>query len=518
MGIALSALFALWFGSGLFMIYVEFPQLTRPERIAAAPGLNFRSANLSPAEAIARLNSAAFTRFGSPSAVAIKPAERVWMAQCVRLVMLEDRPAYQIYPDNGAQPAVVFADTGEMLHGVAPEVAVAAVNRHTDSGNARYIEMLVTDQWTVSSSLNPHRPLLRIALDDAEGSEFYVSSTTGEVVRDSSRRERILNYFAAVVHWIYPTVLRRYPEAWAWTVNVLSAAGTALALSGLWVGVLRVGRRPLAPRSARQRLIRWHYLTGAIFGIVTLTWVFSGWMSMNPGGLNSPRTPTAKEAQALSGGPLAIEGFIFCPGFALSAGAVEAELLRYDGQPFYLVTSRSGAPNLVSAAAPESEPLRKPSADTLIARAGSLMPKSQIASATVLTGYDNYYYTRHPGSGEKPLPVVRIVFKDTEHTWFHLDPATGQVLERSTARNRLFRHLYNGLHSFDWWWLWSRRPLWDAVVISFCLGGLSLSVLGVALGLRRFRTALDSLRRNHSLAVAQPTICRFARTKDSASS
>jgi hypothetical protein len=86
---------------------------------------------------------------------------------------------------------------------------------------------------------------------------------------------------------------------------------------------------------------------------------------------------------------------------------------------------------------------------------------------------------------------VRVRFADTGRTWFHLDPNTGQIIDRSTRTNRVFRWLYNGLHSFDWWWLWSRRPLWDITVISFSLGGLTLSLLGVVLGVRRLRADFD---------------------------
>ncbi|PHX70996.1 MAG: hypothetical protein CK548_07820, partial [Opitutia bacterium] len=93
-----------------------------------------------------------------------------------------------------------------------------------------------------------------------------------------------------------------------------------------------------------------------------------------------------------------------------------------------------------------------------------------------------------------PLPVIRVRFADAAATWFHLDPTTGRIVNKSTSTNRLFRHLYNGLHSFDWWWLWSRRPLWDIVVLTFSLGGFSLSVLGVVLGVRRLRTEFATRR------------------------
>jgi hypothetical protein len=266
-------------------------------------------------------------------------------------------------------------------------------------------------------------------------------------------------------------------------VDIVAASGCVLAVSGLWVGVLRARRRTLAPKSTHQRLIRWHYLTGAVFGVVTLTWVFSGWMSMNPGKLNPPRTPTAAQSAALAGCAFTPENFNRLP--VLPPGTVEAELLHYDGQPLYLATARDGSTTLVPASV--GTDYRAPSIAALLARAPALLPGAPLVESRVLAGYDNYYYTRHPENGTAPLPVLRVRFGDDAATWFHLDPVTGRIVNKSTATNRVFRWLYNGLHSFDWWWLWSRRPLWDIVVITFCLGGLSLSALGVALGVRRLR-------------------------------
>jgi hypothetical protein len=283
-------------------------------------------------------------------------------------------------------------------------------------------------------------------------------------------------------------VLRQFPDAWSWVVNVVAAAGCAFAVSGLWIGVLRARRRVPAPRSTKQRLIKWHFITGGAFGVVTLTWVFSGWMSMNPAKLNPSRSPSAAEAAVLAGPALTLPEFNTLP--VLPPGTVEAELLHYDGQPLFLATARDGSTSLVPARADTT--LRAPTAASLIARAPALLPGAPLIEARVLTTYDNDYYSRHPENGTAPLPVVRVRFGDAAATWFHLDPASGRIVNRSTSTNRLFRHLYNGLHSFDWWWLWSRRPLWDITVITFSLGGLSLSLLGVILGVRRLRAKLPS--------------------------
>jgi hypothetical protein len=41
-----------------------------------------------------------------------------------------------------------------------------------------------------------------VPIDDAEGTVLYVSSTTGQVVRDTTRSERIWNWLGANLHWI----------------------------------------------------------------------------------------------------------------------------------------------------------------------------------------------------------------------------------------------------------------------------------------------------------------------------
>jgi len=490
LGIVLCAFFAAWFLSGLFMMYVEYPQLTRAERLVALPDLQFGSTALPPGDALARLQASDFATRGTPTKNLALPTaldSEPIRPDSVRLAQILGRPAY-VFTLGAAQPAVVFADDGSKLASVTSDQALDSVRTFRPGLVPRLLGTVQSDQWVVSSAMNPHRPLHHFALDDDDGTELYVSSTTGEVVRDSTRRERILNYFGAVTHYLYPHVLRQFPDTWAWVVDCIAATGCLLAFSGLWVGVLRARRRVPTARTAQQRLVRWHYLLGSAFGVVTLTWVFSGWMSMNPGKLNPPRSPTPAESLAITGRPLTPGDF---SRLVPPPGVVEADLVHYAAQPFYRATLRDGSVRLISARAEPGE-IHLPTTEALLSAARRLRPDTPIAESRVLNGYDNYYYSRNPAAAMRPLPVVRVRFTDTERTWFHLDPNTGQVIDRSTRTNRLFRWLYNGLHSFDWWWLWSRRPLWDITVITFCLGGLSLSVLGVVLGIRRLRSESKS--------------------------
>ncbi|WP_428312817.1 PepSY domain-containing protein [Hydrocarboniphaga sp.] len=497
-GIVLCAFFVLWFVSGIFMMYVEFPQLTRGERLAALPALDFSTARLSPAQALATLRAGDFGTVGTPSRnlanEVANPAAAVGEVGGIRLAMLLGRPQYIVQPRGSAQPRAVFADDGRLLPTVDADTALKIAGdfaRRAFAGRAvspQLVETVQTDQWSVSSGLNAHRPLHRIALDDADGTELYVSSSTGEVVRDSRRQERLLNYAAAVTHWLYPTVIRRYPEAWAWMVDILSGAGAALAVSGIWIGLLRWKRRPKPGKSSipYRGLMRWHHITGLAFGLFALTWVFSGLLSMNPGKINPPRSPTAAQRLVYSGKALT-PGDFAVPSF-VGVDAIEAELMHYDSRPYYLVTLRDGRTQLRPADGGAGPPAA--TAEAMLMRAAQLMPHAHLSSARVMERYDDYYFARHPENASKPLPVIRVEFDDAEHTWFHLNPASGQIIERSTRVNRVYRWLYNGLHSFDLLWLWERRPLWDIVVITFSLGGIALSLIGFVAGVKRLRIDL----------------------------
>jgi hypothetical protein len=499
-GISLCLFFALWFLSGIFMMYVEFPQLTRVERLAGTAPLDFASIRLSPADAVAKVSATDFRVRGTPSRnEPVTEDIDLDSPEAFRSVILGShlgRPAYSLYPDNGAQPRVVFADTGDVLRAVdsshalavAADFAVRAGLIHRESvSQLEHRGLVQTDQWSVSSGLNAHRPLHVIAIGDDSESVLYVSTTTGQVVRDTHGTERLLNYFGAVTHWIYPTVLRRYPDAWEWVVDILSGVGVVMAIAGMWIGVLRwrFRRREGQPRIPYKGLMRWHYISGALFGLVAITWVFSGLMSMNPGSINPSRSPTDAQREIFAGAPLSVRDYVLPASGTLPSDVREIELLQHLGRPLLEATRHTGEVILFSADAQGD--VVEPSLQGLLQLAPQLMPGVAVAQQAVLTRYDDYYYTRHPERGEKRLPIIRIEFADDARTWFHINVHTGQVIERSTATNRLFRWLYNGLHSWDILWLWERRPLWDIAVISFSLGGLALSIIGVIAGVRRLR-------------------------------
>jgi hypothetical protein len=109
----------------------------------------------------------------------------------------------------------------------------------------------------------------------------------------------------------------------------------------------------------------------------------------------------------------------------------------------------------------------------LLGAAAAAMPGAAMEDAVWLGAYDAYYYDRY---GMRSLPVLRVRYSDPNGTWLYFDPQHGQVVMKQERLSRLNRWLYNGLHSFDFPFLYYSRPLWDIVLILLSVGGIAISV------------------------------------------
>ena len=329
----------------------------------------------------------------------------------------------------------------------------------------------------------------------------YVSSATGEVVRDATRTERLWNYAGAWIHWLYPFRGNVFDRYWTDIVNWLSIAGIVLALTGTVVGVLRWrftgARYKSGSRSPYPSgMMKWHHTTGLLFAAVTITWVFSGLMSMNPWKLFDSGAPPLRTA-AMHGGPLQLaNGAPLASVQALLAQATpnvrELRWVRAAGHTVVQAWSPSGVATLLDATTAAHHAI----APRELTAAAARLVDAPVQEVQTLNAYDLHYYDRAPhtmgGGADKPLPVWRVVFADPHATWVHIDPRTGTVLGRTDTHRRTSRWLFSMLHSWDWLPLLERRPLWDVVLIVLSLGGTALSVTGVVVGWRRLRVKARS--------------------------
>jgi hypothetical protein len=486
LGIPLSFLFVVWFASGIAMIYVGgMPALSPDQRLEHLPDLDLAAVQITPADAAKR-------------ALDESPTE-------VKLYSVLGRPAYSV------DGATVFADDGTTLAPLEREAARQVAARFTGApeSSVRFVRTVERpDQWTLQ--LGRELPLEKFTVDDGRGTEVYVSPETAMVVLATTARARAFAWVATIPHWFYFASLRTNPQLWTRTIVWSAELGCVLAALGLVLGVVQFRKsKPfrLSKSIRYQGWMRWHYILGAVFGVFALTWVFSGLLSMEPfdwtnaEGLRVPRT-------ALSGGPLEVSRFGPFDATAwapLRAGRAlkEIELRRIQDRPYYVARFTS-APlpdakrerlhqpyDVAGRAQPDSElvdaatlvPRREPfSVESLLDRLEAAVPGTAIAAPDLLADYDSYYYSRNR---EAPLPVLRVKFADPLETWVYVDPSQSQLLATVHRLNRVERWLYNGLHSLDFAFWYSKRPLWDIGMIVLCAGALVSSAIGLCLGVKR---------------------------------
>lgn len=482
-GIILSVLFGLWYFSGFVMMYMGYPELTQEERLAWMPPLPVEKVAIEPADAVADAG--------------IKGD-----LEKVLLTTVLNRPAY-LLQDTDGQWYTVFADNGELFISTSPDEAIQVVQASFPQQSAHYEGAIDVDQWTLSGGLDPHRPLHKVSLDDGRGTELYLSNVTGQIVRDTNRLERGWNWLGTVIHWIYPTVLRKHANLWVDIVIYVSLAGLLVIVTGAVVGTLRMrfkrrykGGR-MTPYTGVQR---WHHIFGMTAGITVLTFLFSGLMSMNPWGVFDSRQSFGEQQARFYGGGLSKANSLVLPQGLSQLASNNKPLKEIEwrkvGENEFVWASSSLQDRQVISLATNFELDKK-----VLAVAPRLIPNAEIVSTEVLNRHDSYYYSHH--DDYRPLPVARVKFNDPENTWFHLDLTSGELLNRQTRSDRVERWLYSGLHSLDFPFLINNRPLWDIVVLLLGSVGFFFSVTSLIIGCRRLWGVRSSPpSRQDKLAVA----------------
>ena len=466
LGVAFCLFFAMWFATGIVMHFVPFPALTEAERLAG----------------LLPLDPAALRAAPRAAAVAATLPDAVR----VRLIARHDGPVFVVEHAAGitAVRAADLAPAAVRTGNLAVTLAAAHARQRGMPANAiRFMELADYDQWTVSNGLDAHRPLYRLALGDPAGTEFYVSSATGEIVRDTTAHQRGWNYAGSVLHWVYPTVLRSHWRVWDATVWTLSLGATIAAISGGVVGLLRlriVRRRVASPFRGWQA---WHHWLGLGCLVFVLTWIFSGWLSMDHSRLFSNGQLTASETAAFADSSVWKKDLPAAPPFAAGqtreiewfafAGRIyRRERLTLESQQLAVVGENARPGGMFLEAAD-------------IARVAHRLG-SNCAPAIRVTPGDHY-----PAASTLPdAPVYRIVCGSV---WFQVDGANGAPLEKLDGSRRAYRWLYQALHTLDFPALSARPRLRTAAIVLLCGLGTLFSVTAVVIGWRRLRNRRASL-------------------------
>jgi uncharacterized iron-regulated membrane protein len=466
-GIATCLLFAMWFISGLVMMYVPFPRLTDGERLAALPVIAWNKVQLAPDRAMAIAGVAHYPRD-------------------LRLSMMDDLPVYRLTPWEGAAVTISTTD-GSIIDHITADRALAIAGHHPQAVQPQLLGTVTRDQWSVTARFDPLRPFYLIGLGDPEGTELYVSSRSGAIALDTTRQERVWNWLGSIPHWIYPTVLRKDGPLWRQVVLWISGVCMIVAVTGFWIGILRLrltrryARGTVSPFRGWQA---WHHIAGLIGGIFVFTWMFSGWLSLNPGGAFAGRGITRDIAAGYSGhdGPDIVGGFRSAPSIPVA----EARFVWIGGRRLMMLDDKDGRHTLSEPATGAPAALLR---DQIIEAARHAVPAAMTFWREI-DQPDAYWYTLHDN---RQFPVLRIGFEDAVHTWLHISPDTAEILDRTDDGGRTYRWLFDALHRMDFPLLLRYKPMRDVVVWLLSLVGAIVSISGVVIGWRRLR--LQRLRR-----------------------
>jgi uncharacterized iron-regulated membrane protein len=489
-GIVMSMMFFLWFASGIVMMYVEYPELTERERVNASSLLELKAINTSFSDIQDQILSE----------LAINQLD---------LLSVLGRPAYKLtFADNSK--TIIYADNGNTLKDIQPSDAEKIATLYAQNSGlasqinaSEYLASIEMDQWTVYGGFNQHRPLHKVSLNNIEGTILYISSSTGEVLRDTHRWERMWNWVGSTIHWIYPMQLRKHSNLWVNVVIVISIAGIISVASGTIVGFLRLRLKrhykngSVTPYTGIQKL---HHLLGITFTLFITMFIVSGLFSMNPFGIFNNKTSSVEQINRYTGGTYNVTEFErnlknLNDNADKIQGIKELSWQMLGGEGL-LIAKRENSNNSLNplriVTNLNAEELEQKTRNAI----SQLLPDSELVKLDKITEYDNYYYTTH--NRYMPLPVYRARFSDTESTWYYIDATTSDILARSTQTDRIKRWLYNGLHSLDFQFLLVNWPLREIIIIFLSVTGVIFSLTSLVITWRR-------LRKNRLLKTKQLT-------------
>ena len=458
LGIAMGLVITLWCLSGFVMMYVQYPDLDDQERLAGLETLDLTGCCRAPED----FSNITLDRF--------------------RVEMLDGRPVLRLL--DGRYQYVIDLGNGEYLPGFyedeARSIAAAATQEFELRGQPELMGVIERDQWTVYAAYEAHRPLFHFAVEDSLGTEFYVSSTTGEVVQMTTFRERFWNWMGAVVHWLYPTVLRQHTNAWLQTVIWLTLVSLFLTVIGLYIGLRQYKTRRSGRKSPYRGWALWHHYAGLVFGLFTLTWLVSGLFSVNPWGALEGRGYFA-ENQRLRGTSLdfeAVSDFVLTlPGNYIPAATVRLEGSVVGGKLNLIASDDQGVRMRLESDTLTTEPLP----ENFFASAGPLMrPNTPVRESGWITEGDAYYFSHHDA---RRFPVYRIQYEDGER--LYLDSVSGELAFAVDRERQWLRWVFHALHRGDFSRLIRSRPIWDLLMWPLMLGVTLGAISGTWLGIRR---------------------------------
>ncbi len=450
LGVVMCLFFAAWFLSGAVMLYVPFPSLSDSARYASEPPVAVAALRIPP---------------GTAAAASGLALDSVTLVQGVHdpLYIIRDATGHSRAIDGvtGAPAPLATANDAAVIAARFSHEKVAAI-----AGPYRY------DQWVVHQHFDPERPFFRVSLADHKGTQLYVSVLTYQVMQRTTLHQRFWNWAGAVIHWIYPTIIRRSYALWDNLVWCLALVGIVVAAAGLTLGITRMRaalRHPTRPGiSAFRGLFRGHHI------------------SVDHGRIFSTGIPTGNEIAAIRGLtiPNALAA-VTLQDLRILPPSSEIDLVALNDQSYLVGHSAAADPRIMAAS---GGPIIHAFPDSALEAAiRGAWPGLSFQRFAHIKPHD--WYANLP---DAPLPpnARRVYFTGQGEIWIDIDADSGTALDVMDQSRRVYCWLFDGLHTFDIPGLPEHPILQKIIMLILLAAGFALSVSSVILAVRRLRRTL----------------------------
>lgn len=483
LGIFMAPLLVMWFFTGFFMIFFKaYPRVEKEQAYTLMDPIGAIDSLPSPAQlsdwyqthttSDAQLRAISLRREAGHAELTLKGSQGE-----VAMDLLTQQP---------------LTDTPPTLNDVKAQTL-----RLTGYSPAEIDTLHQLTQWLPFASRREDLPFIKVTVGDPKSTTLYFSGKNGHLLQATTGSNRWAAYISTIPHWIYFWQLREHEELWRNLFVVLCSIGCVMIISGMIVGIVwtvksrRSSKKRWSPFTLKSGAwLYWHHIAGLLFGLVVLSWMFSGWMTVRrlPKWISGPDPRIELSALADIGTIGTDETLQFQTLLAQYPDAKQITFAHYMGRPYYRVEEGDHSATYLEINGSNIAPMAL-SEEEILSYLQSLDLGIEVKQSRVMDHYDGYYLPQPREKESLPLPVVEVTTTEGTTLYIALKAPIVTVQNRATRLNDI---VYHKLHSYKYLWAYHHPTLRICVMYFLLTGGLVVSVTGIVIAWRALKRSFKS--------------------------
>ena len=507
-GTIVALFFAMWFLTGLVLIYHPYPRVDDKMKQAHMENLPDTLPVLDPF--IAKVDGT------------------------IRNISVHQQLGQTLIEISTRDKDYLFcADTAQQQKTINEEALMQIASNWVERIPIKKDTIYDREQWVLYERYKSEMPMVHLTYDDKDKSELYISIKTGEVHQWTTRANRFWAYIGAIPHKLYFPFIRKDLETWKWCIYIGGFICLIAAFTGFYVGIFVLIRRRLKKHvwenPYKKFVYRWHEFIGLGMGLFMILWGFSGMFIMERipqwvAPYEGDYTISASRFWGRKPLPLSAYKLDYTLLTTVCKDIKSVDWTHFGSVPVYAVVNADSMV-YIDASKSTPEPVEFSSEEILecaikVISQGKSDGENSHGHATrmerekssenstpdssketetatiqksdcsieLLTAYDEYYTDR---DNEYPLPVYKVDINNADGSRFYVSPQTGEV-RYSNHNRRVKRWAVNAIHYLKIQALMKHKVLWTICIWVLCLGGAFVSLTGAWLGLKWIKRCIKT--------------------------